>query len=66
MKEKRKHKFKACQQRNKKRAVAKPRHGKNKTISSNYLIISRSFVTISNYSPDYSSKIQKLFRKKKP
>ena len=66
MKEKRKHKFKACQQRNKKRAVAKPRHGKNKTISSNHLIISRSFVTISNYSPDYSSKIQKLFRKKKP
>ena len=47
-----------------KRVVAKPQHGsKTKTISSNHAIISTSFVSISSYSFNYSSRIQKVKRK---
>ena len=57
-KEKRKHKFKACQLRKKRHGtIVKPKQ----SACSNHLI-STSFVS-TNYSLNYSSKIQKLFGK---
>ena len=59
-KEKRKHKFKACQLRKKRHGtIVKPKQ----SACSNHLIISTSFVS-TNYSPNYPSKIRKLFGRK--